>query len=135
MITTKNYRQGINYFNNGYIPQKSGKYFYCKAKLYTLLDEPDSALIQTLESIRIAQLQNIPEVVIAAYNQHGLIAESLELYDDAIVAFSEAIKLVDSSTLDEKRFGYLIGNLGSCYYQKGAFDLSLIHISEPTRPY
>jgi len=122
MIATKNYRQGINYFNNGCIPQKSGKYFYWKAKLYVLLNEPDSALIQTSESIRIAQLQNIPEVVVAAYNQHGLIAKSLGLYDDAIVAFSEAIKLVDSSTLDEKRFGYLIGNLGSCYYQKGAFD-------------
>lgn len=122
MITTKNYRKGINYFNNGYIPQNSGRYFYSKAKLYVLLNEPDSALIQTSESIRIAQLQNIPEVVVAAYNQHGLIAKSLGLYDDAIVAFSEAIKLVDSSTLDEKRFGYLIGNLGSCYYQKGAFD-------------
>ena len=122
MISTKNYRQGINYFNNGCIPQKSGKYFYWKAKLYVLLNEPDSALIQTSESIRIAQLQNIPEVVVAAYNQHGLIAKSLERYDDAIFAFSEAIKLVDSLTLDEKRFGYLIGNLGSCYYQKGAFD-------------
>ena len=45
MIATKNYRQGINYFNNGCIPQKSGKYFYWKAKLYVLLNEPDSALM------------------------------------------------------------------------------------------
>jgi tetratricopeptide (TPR) repeat protein len=122
MITTKNYRQGINYFNNGCVPQKSGKHFYWKAKLYVFLDEPDSALIQTSESIRIAHLQNIPEVLVAAYNQHGLINMNLERYDDAIFAFSEAIKFVDSLALDEKRFGYLIGNLGSCYYQKSDFD-------------
>ena len=63
MISTKNYRQGINYFNNGCIPQKSGKYFYWKAKLYVLLNEPDSALIQTSESCerssRSTQLEHI----------------------------------------------------------------------------
>ena len=122
MINIKNYRQGINYFNNGCIPQKSGKSFYWKARLYVLLDEPDSALIQTLESIRIAQIENIPNNLVAAYNQHGLIAKGLEKYDDAIVAFSKAIELVDSLELDERRYGYLMGNLGSCYYQKGDFD-------------
>ena len=122
MITTKNYRQGINYFNNGYIPQKSGKYFYWKARLYALLDEPDSALMQTLESISIAQTENIPKKLVAAFNQHGLINKNLERYDDAIFAFSEALKLVDSLALDERKYGYLIGNLGSCYFQKGDFD-------------
>lgn len=122
MIKIKNYRQGINYFNNGCIPQKSGKSFYWKARLYVLLDEPDSALIQTLESIRIAQIENIPNNLVAAYNQHALIAKGLEKYDDAIVAFSKAIELVDSLELDERRYGYLMGNLGSCYYQKGDFD-------------
>ena len=122
MITTKNYRQGINYFNNGYIPQKSGKYFYWKAKLYVLLDEPDSALIQTLESIRIAQIENLPKKIVDAYNQHGLINKNLEQYDEAIFAFSEALKLVDSLALDERKYGYLIGNLGSCFYQNGDFD-------------
>ena len=122
MMTTKNYRQGINYFNNGYIPQKSGKSFYWKAKLYVLLNEPDSALIQTLESIRIAQIENIPKKIVDAYNQHGLITKNLERYDDAIFAFSEALKLVDSLALDKRKYGYLIGNLGSCYYQKGDFD-------------
>ena len=87
-----------------------------------MLDEPDSALIQTLESIRIAQIENIPNNLVAAYNQHGLIAKGLEKYDDAIVAFSKAIELVDSLELDDRRYGYLMGNLGSCYYQKGDFD-------------
>ena len=105
MIKIKNYRQGINYFNNGCIPQKSGKSFYWKARLYVLLDEPDSALIQTLESIRIAQIENIPNNLVAAYNQHGLIAKGLEKFDDAIVAFSKAIELVDSLELDERRYG------------------------------
>ena len=122
MITIKNYRQGINYINNGCITQKNEMHFYLKAKLYVLLDEPDSALIQTLESIRIARVQNIPNNLVAAYNQHGLISKSLERYDDAIFAFSEAIKLVDSLALDESRYGYIVGNLGSCYYQKGDFD-------------
>ena len=122
MITIKNYRQGINYINNGCITQKNEMHFYLKAKLYVLLDEPDSALIQTLESIRIARVQNIPNNLVAAYNQHGLISKNLERYDDAIFAFSEAIKLVDSLSLDESRYGYIVGNLGSCYYQKGDFD-------------
>ena len=122
MITLKNYRQGINYINNGCITQKNEMHFYLKAKFYVLLDEPDSALIQTLESIRIARVQNIPNNLVAAYNQHGLISKSLERYDDAIFAFSEAIKLVDSLALDESRYGYILGNLGSCYYQKGDFD-------------
>ena len=122
MITIKNYRQGINYINNGCITQKNEMHFYLKAKLYVLLDEPDSALIQTLESIRIARVQNIPNNLVAAYNQHGLISKSLERYDDAIFAFSVAIKLVDSLALDESRYGYIVGNLGSCYYQKGDFD-------------
>ena len=39
-----------------------------------------------------------------------------------ITIFSEAIKLVDSLSLDESRYGYIVGNLGSCYYQKGDFD-------------
>ena len=122
MITIKNYRQGINYINNGCITQKNEMHFFLKAKLYVLLDEPDSALIQTLESIRIARVQNIPNNLVAAYNQHGLISKNLERYDDAIFAFSEAIKLVDSLSLDESRYGYIVGNLGSCYYQKGDFD-------------
>ena len=122
MITIRNYQQGINYFNNGCIPQKSGKYFYLKAKLYVLLDEPDSAIIQTLESIRIAQIENFPEKLVDAYNQHGLITMNVERYDEAIFAFSEALKLVDSLALDDRKYGYLIGNLGSCYYQKGDFD-------------
>jgi DNA-binding CsgD family transcriptional regulator len=122
VITIKNYLQGINYFNNCCIPQTGRKHFYWKAKLYVLLNEPDSALIQTLESIRIAQIENITKKLVDAYNQHGLITKNLGRYDDAIVAFSEALKLIDSLALDERKYGYLIGNLGSCYYQKGDFD-------------
>ena len=122
MITLRDYRQGINYINKGCNPTENEGNFYTKAKLYSLMGMPDSAVMQTLESIRIAKDQNKPRKLVATYNQHGLINKNLEQYDEAIVAFSEAIKLVDSFGLDERRYGFLIGNLGSCYYLKGDLD-------------
>jgi len=119
MITLRDYRQGINYIDNGCNSEGNERNFYIKAKLYSLLEKPDSALIQTLKSIRIARPQKNPEKLVATYNQHGIIARKIKRYDDAIIAFSTAISLVDSLGLDKQKFGYLTGNLGSCYYLKG----------------
>jgi tetratricopeptide (TPR) repeat protein len=122
MITMRDYRQGINYINGGCNPEINERNFYIKAKLYSLMEMPDSTVIQTLESIKIARTQNNPTKLVATYNQHGLITKVLEQYDEAIIAFSTAIKLLDSLGLNEKRYGYILGNLGACYYEKGDFD-------------
>ena len=122
MITLRDFRQGINYVNMGCNPELNERNFYTKARLYVLMEIPDSALMQTLESIRIARAQNKPKKLVATYNQHGLICKGLGRYDEAIAAFSEAIKLVDSLGLDESKYGFLIGNVGSCYYMKGDLD-------------
>ena len=122
MITLKDYRQGINYINKSCNPELNERNFYVKARLYVLMEKKDSALMQTLQSITIARAQNNRAKLVATYNQHGLINMSLGQYNEAIGAFSEAIKLVDSLDLNENRYGFLIGNLGACYNEIKDYD-------------
>ena len=99
---------------------------YNKALLYILLGQSDSALTQTKKAIKLVPSKNSPQQLISPYNQHGLILRKLKRYDEAIIAFSSAIKIVDS--LESKMYGYVYGNLGSCYYEQAKFEEAYKHL-------
>ncbi|MFT5777363.1 MAG: DNA-binding CsgD family transcriptional regulator [Crocinitomicaceae bacterium] len=131
MVTLRDYRQGIKYLNmvcGG--KEVLSMNHYAKAQIYCSLNLPDSALMSTLAYISISKKRNDPVQLIGSYNQHGLISKRLKRFDEAIVAFSNAIKIVDSAGISREKYGFVIGNLGSCYYEIGELDLAYNYLME-----
>jgi len=118
MVILKDHWQAINYLNLSCDPQGNDWNSYHKARIFTLLNQPDTALQITQRFIAFSLKEKDPLNLIASYNQHGLIAKSLERYDEAILSFQEAILIVDSLGFEKNRYGYITGNLGACFYAK-----------------
>ena len=133
MILLKDYRRGMKYLELNCEPIKPIVFYYKKAELYSILELPDSALITTLEGISIAKQQENQEELLSAYNQHGLIAKRLGHLEEAIKYFSIAINYIDSIGYERKKNGFIIGNLGSCYYELGKLDLAYKYLLEDSK--
>lgn len=121
MATMQDYRQGINYLKQSCT--SSSMINYKIAGFYAHLNLPDSALIMTSESITEAK-KLAPHEMVGAYNAHGLIAQRLNRLDEAIDAYSRAIKISDSLNHPVDKYAFIMGNLGLCYFKKGDSDLA-----------
>ncbi len=117
----QDYRQGIYYLDQNCASQKDGKYYYQKAKLYVLLELPDSALLMTATAIDLAKKKGKLNDLIGTYNQQGLIADNLNRFDDAIAAYTNAIKIIEENNKEIANYAFIMGNLGNSYYKKGEY--------------
>mgnify|MGYP001487789005 CR=1 FL=1 len=122
MVILQDYRQGIAYLDKTCEEQKKGRYYYKKAKLFGLLEKPDSAFAMTEKWIAIVKESGNEKGLIRAYNQHGLIAREIKKYDVAITAFSSAIDIVKKHQLKISSYAFIMGNLGDCYQKVGEYD-------------
>ncbi len=121
MVKMQDYRQGIKYLDLLCEADKEALYYYQKAELYRLLELPDSALMISQKGIAWAKREGNSRDLISAYNNHGIIAKELNKFNEAIVAFSDAMEVVGNEEKANK-YAYVMGNLGSCYFEVGAFD-------------
>lgn len=129
MKTAGNYRQALRYLEQGLTDNQFSPYIlYEKARVYVLLNEPDSALLQTKLAISRVKENGTPSELISAYNRHGVIARNLKRFEKAGNAFSSAAYLIDSLNLPKEPYAYIIGNLGSCHYQLGDLKKSREHL-------
>lgn len=117
MNILKAYRQGIRYLDMICEEKKESNFYFQKAKLYLELGLSDSALIMTEKWIVLQKKEGSEVNLIGAYNQHGIIARGLKRFDVAIVAFSNAIEIARKRGLNLPNYAFIMGNLGSCYYQ------------------
>jgi len=120
MITMQDYKQGIRYLDMNCDDKRN--FHYKKATIYCFLDMPDSALTETSNLIGIAYKNGSFWDLLDAYNSHGLISKRLGKIDEAIKAFERALDFVDSLGHDDTRHAYIMGNLGSCYTEKGKIN-------------
>ena len=122
MITLQDYKQGVKYVDMVCEEEKGIMYYHHKANLYRLLELPDSALMISEEGIDWAKKNSKSKDLIAAYNNHGIIARHLNKFDKAIGAFSTAVEVVNSTDKNILHFAYIMGNLGSCYVEIEEYD-------------
>ena len=122
MIILQDYRQGIRYLDMTCEEQKEALYFYKRAKLFSLLEKPDSALAMTEKWVSNVKKSGDEKNLIAAYNQHGIIAKDLKRFDIAIPAFSEAIDIAKNNNLNISNYAFIMGNLGDSYRSVKEYD-------------
>lgn len=122
MRTMKSYREGLRYLDKVCESQRNAQYYFFKARLYSHLDNPDSALITTQYYIDQATEEKKIHELIYAYNNYGLVARHHELYELAIEAFSKGLYVADTSGQGGAKYDVIVGNIGSCYYHMGDQD-------------
>jgi len=122
MSTMKDYRKAIWYLDQNCEANKNDRYYYDKAALYVLLGEPDSALAITGNYLEDRLENATSHELIGIHNNHGLIAKNCGRLDLAIEIFSQAINIIDTSGRNIDRYAFIMGNLGSCYYNQGDYE-------------
>lgn len=134
MIILQDYRKGISYLemcckDDGGDPLD----FYAKARVFCLLNLPDSAMLSTVRAIEVSRIKGDAIQIIGSYNKHGLIAKNLGRFNEGIDAFSKAIEIIDSVGLSQTEYSYILGNLGACYFATGELDLAYSYLLEDAK--
>jgi len=128
MILLENYEQSMTYLNMTCEEQINGMFHYKKATIYRLQERPEDALRMTEKWISIVKASKIEINLVAAYNQHGIIARELKKFDIAITSFKTAIQIAKDNNLYPEDYAYIVGNLGSCYFALKEFDKAYTYL-------